>query len=36
MKEVDEVEGVVGESIQHLLATHENLEVLEDRSGIRQ
>ena len=32
MKEVDEVKEVVGESIQHLLATHENLEVLEDRS----
>ena len=32
IKQVDEVKGIVGESIQALLATHENLEVLEDRS----
>jgi hypothetical protein len=32
MTQVDDVKGIVGESIQHLLATHENLEVLEDRS----
>ena len=32
MREVDEVKGIVGETVQHLLATHENLEVLEDRS----
>ena len=27
-----QVKGIVGETVQHLLATHENLEVLEDRS----
>ena len=32
MRDVDEVKGIVGESIQALLATNENLEVLEDRS----
>jgi hypothetical protein len=31
-RQVDEVSGIVGESIQALLATHESLEVLEDRS----
>lgn len=30
--QVDEVRGIMGESIQSLLHTHENLEVLEDRS----
>jgi len=32
MREVDGVKGIVSETVQHLLATHENLEVLEDRS----
>ena len=32
IRQVDEVRGIVGESIQALLATNENLEVLEDRA----
>ena len=31
IRQVDEVKGIVGETVQALLATHENLEVLEDR-----
>jgi len=32
IREVDGVKGIVSETVQHLLSTHENLEVLEDRS----
>jgi len=32
LRDVDEVQGIVGDSIRHMLATHENLEVLEDRA----
>ncbi len=32
MREVDEVKGIMGDSINQLLATHDNLEVLEDKT----
>ena len=34
IRQVDDVKGVMNETVQHMLATHENLEVLEDRSEL--